>query len=134
MAFAFMTLQLFSVAKAGGITLLQPGTCMAEGHCDSVGVETTTALHNHHEESGTRQHDDNESSPHDHKHRHSPDEPEHSHDHHHHSSSHTHGVHFVSGTHFQLVTYTECNLKFGRSSYRMIQGPFLDSVFRPPIA
>lgn len=126
-----------SFAKAGSIALItvESSSCSVHGHChDEVDFQDPHHNLNQHDTdiSDLFSHEDSEA--HEHKHRHSPDEPEHSHPHEHSSLTHSHSVQFLGGTSYDLEIGFTSTIEFSLLEDTTFQGPFLDSLFRPPIA
>lgn len=137
---AILTLVIFhiaSFARAGSITVVtkENNSCSAHGHChDEVDFQDPHHNLNQHDidVSDFAGHEDIEA--HEHKHRHSPDEPEHSHPHEHSSFTHSHSAQFLTGTSYDLEIGFTTTIEFSSFEDATFQGPFLDSLFRPPIA
>lgn len=102
--------------------------CAVDGHCH---VELANETVSHYENEEEDHHDDE--ADHVHHHRHSPDEPEHSHTHQH-SHTHAFGSQIFFGSEFHFVSFHHEKLIFSTQEGLQLRGPFLDSVFRPPIS
>lgn len=127
--FALVMLHLFALSKEGYIALPKIESESSQDHVHSDEHADPTQSHEHDEESNNVA----DFSYHEHTHRHSPDEPEHTHTHHH-SVASGQSVPFLFGSNFQYVVQFNQGLQFGRFNATSIQSPYLDSVFRPPIA
>lgn len=134
--FIFVVVHIVSFARAGSVSVVsEVNSCSAHGHCHGE-ADLQSAHHDlssHDQDIMDFATQDSE-EPHEHTHRHSPDEPEHSHPHQHSSFSHTHSVQFLSGQSFDLKVSVISTQAFLSLEDRAFQGPFLDSLFRPPIA
>lgn len=129
--FTFIILQLFSLARANGLTL--PQTYLLQEHFHLEDIQENFVRSNYAQSEAIEDSSYVELSAHHHNHRHSPEEPEHSHAHHN-TNSHSQNIHFISGNHFHYIWQINTKYKFNRFIAQAIQEPFLDAVFRPPIS
>lgn len=121
--FIFFIIQTISVPMASRWPLLSAFSESSEDHHHD----------SHSEQIDEDNHNQVELSFHDHAHRHSSEEQEHSHSHHH-LNENLHVNYLVSGIAFQLNLFLIFDLVFPAFADQAVQGPFLSSVFRPPIA
>lgn len=127
--FVLVMLHLVSLSKEGYIALPKVDVETTQDHVHTDEHSDSAQTHEHDEESNNVA----DFNYHEHSHRHSPGEPEHSHTHHH-SVASGQTVPFLFGSNFQYVINISEGLQFGRFQASSIQSPYLDSVFRPPIA
>lgn len=129
--FTFITLQLFSLARASGLAL--PHTYLIQEHFHIEDIQDIFSDSNYTQQSNTEVDSYVDLSPHHRNHRHSSEEPEHTHAHGN-TNSHSQNVHFISNSHVQYVWQINTKMIFNNFKLQNIKEPFPDAVFRPPIS
>lgn len=133
--FIFLIVNMASFARAESlISVVEQNSCSTQSHChNEVDLQTHHYSPSVHDQdiADFANHDSEES--HEHTHRHSPNEPAHSHPHQHSSFSHAHSSQFLGGHSYDLKIGLIKTETFPLLEDSAFQGPFLDSLFRPPI-